>query len=140
MSQNPTSQSQRPPERGVIDIEIRVRYTECDPMGVVHHSIYPVWMEIARTDLLRRRGKAYRELEAAGVFFVVARMSLRYKRPARYDDILRVHCETLPCAGVKVEHRYEVFRGTELLTTAETTLVCVDRAGKVQPIPAGIMD
>ena len=135
MTQTPT-----PPPRGIIDVEVRVRYTECDPMGVVHHSIYPVWMEIARTDLLRRRGQAYRDLEAAGVFFVVARMSLRYKRPARYDDILRIHCETLPCAGVKVEHTYEIFRGSELLTTAETTLVCVDRAGKVQPIPPGIMD
>ncbi len=120
-------------------IELRVRYAECDLMNVAHHSVYPVWMEQARTELLRQRGISYRELEAKGVFFVVARMSLRYRRPAVYDDLLRVCVQAKPSAGVKVEHSYEVYRGDELLTTAETTLVCVDRNGKLQPIPEGTL-
>lgn len=124
---------------GSIDIQVRVRYAECDPMGVVHHSVYPIWMELARTDLLRQGGVSYRELEARGVGFVVARMSLRYRKPARYDDTLRVRCVSLPCAGVKVEHDYEILRDSELLTTAQTTLVCVDlKTGRPQPIPPGI--
>lgn len=122
-----------------IEIEVRVRYVECDPMGVAHHGAYPVWLEIARTELLRRRGAAYRELEAAGVFFVVARMGLRYRKPARYDDLLKVRARLLPTAGVKVEHKYEVRRGEELVATAETTLVCVDRQGKLRPVPAGTL-
>jgi len=105
-------------------------------MNVAHHSVYPVWFEIARTDLLRDRGNAYSALEKAGVYFVVARMNLRYHKPAYYDDDLTVICTAKPSVGVKVEHTYEVKRGDELLTTGETTLVCVDQDGKIKPIPA----
>ncbi len=107
-------------------------------MNVAHHSAYPIWFEIARTDLLRRRGNAYSKLEAAGVYFVVARMSLRYHKPANYDDDIVIVCTAKPSAGVKVEHTYEVKRGDELLTTGQTTLVCVDMEGKLQPIPADL--
>ena len=51
-------------------VPVRVRYAECDPMRVAHHSVYATWFELARTELLRARGLAYRECEAAGVFFV----------------------------------------------------------------------
>ena len=118
-------------------IEFRVRYAECDPMNVAHHGAYPVWMEVGRTEALREHGVAYRDLETRGVFFVVARLSIRYRRPARYDDLLRLRVRTLPTAGVKVEHEYEFHRGDELIATATTTLVCVDRHGKLQPIPTG---
>ncbi|MFI4860744.1 MAG: acyl-CoA thioesterase [Phycisphaerales bacterium JB063] len=120
-------------------VPIRVRYCECDPMQVAHHASYPVWMEIARTELMREQGACYRDCESEGVFFVVARMSVRYRRPAKYDDELTVDVECLPCAGVKVEHRYAIRRGDELLATAETTLVCVDARGKAVPVPAGLL-
>ncbi|MEX0654336.1 MAG: thioesterase family protein [Phycisphaeraceae bacterium] len=116
-------------------IAVRVRYAECDPMNVVHHSVYPIWFELARTELLREQGGVYREMEQAGVFCVVARLNVRYRRPVRYDDELTVHVKALPGGGVKIEHAYEVRRGTELLTTAETTLVCVDSDGKLRPVP-----
>lgn len=107
-------------------------------MRVAHHAVYPVWLEVARTELLRQQGVRYRDLEAAGTYFVVARMSLRFRRPAHYDDELRVHVEALPTAGVKVDHKYELRRAGELLATAETTLVCVDGAGKPRPVPVSL--
>ena len=115
---------------------IRVRYVECDPMNVAHHSAYAVWLEMVRTQLLREQGHAYRDLEARGILFVVARLNIRYRRPALYDDELTVHVEAKPCAGVKIDHVYQVKRGDELITTADSTIVCVDRAGKLQPVPA----
>lgn len=118
-----------------IQVPVRVRYVECDPMNVAHHSVYPVWFEIARTDLLRSRGNDYKDLEAVGVYFVVARMSLRYHKPAKYDDDLLIICTARPSAGVKVEHTYEVRRGSNLIATGQTTLVCVDKDGKLKPIP-----
>lgn len=121
-----------------IEVPVRVRYVECDPMNVAHHSVYPIWFEIARTDLLRRRGNDYKDLEEAGVFFVVARMSLRYHKPAKYDDDLLIICNAQPSAGVKVEHTYEVRRGRDLIATGQTTLVCVDKDGKLKPIPADL--
>ena len=119
-----------------ISLDVRVRYVECDPMGVVHHSVYPVWLEMARTELLRRQGFAYRELEARGVYFVVARLNLRYQRPARYDDALTIHAKVEPTAGVKIEHRYRVCRGQQLVARAESTIVCVDEDGALQRVPA----
>lgn len=121
------------------EVSVRVRYVECDPMGVAHHSVYPVWLEIARTELLRARGQAYRDLEARGVYFVVARLSLRYRRPARYDDELTVRVDVAESAGVKIDHRYEVKRGKELIATAESTLVCVDAEGKLKPVPPELL-
>jgi acyl-CoA thioester hydrolase len=122
-----------------LDVPVRVRYQECDPMNVAHHSVYPVWLEIARTELLRQRGPDYRSLEARGVFLVVAKLSLRYRRPALYDDELTIRVESLPTAGVKLEHLYEIRRGRELLATAETTLACVDRDGKLRPVPEAVL-
>jgi acyl-CoA thioester hydrolase len=114
---------------------VRVRYCECDPMGVAHHCVYPIWFEIARTELLRRQGRAYRELEASGICFVVARLSLRYRRPARYDDELDVVARLAAGGRVKIEHTYEVRRDGTLLTTGETTLVCVDPEGRTRAAP-----
>lgn len=120
-------------------VPIRVRYCECDPMRVAHHASYPVWMEIARTELLREQGACYRDCEERGVFFVVARIGLRYRKPAKYDDTIEVHVTGLPTAGVKVEHRYQIRRDGELLATAETTLVCVDARSKAVPVPEGLL-
>jgi len=118
------------PDRLKHEIEFRVRYAECDAQGVAHHSGYPVWMEMARVELLRKRGVNYGELEKAGVFMVVARLSVRYRKPALFDDVLRMQIEAEPTSGIKLEHRYRLLRDQILLAEAETTLVCVDRHGR----------
>jgi len=127
------------PPSSSLDIELRVRYVECDPQNVAHHSTYPVWFELARTELLRAQGAVYRDLETRGICFVVARLSVRYKMPARYDDLLQINVQTLPSRGVKVDHAYAVRRGAALLATGETTLVCVDRDGVLRPVPEEIL-
>ncbi len=120
-------------------IPIRVRYAECDPQGVAHHSVYAVWLEAGRTELLREQGMAYADCERRGIYFVVARMSFRFRRPARYDDVLTVEVEVARSAGIKIEHTYRILRDGELLATAETTLACVDRDGKVRPVPDDLL-
>ena len=119
-------------------IEIRVRYCECDPMGVVHHTVYPVWFEMGRTELLRGTGRTYRDMEEAGVFLAVVRMQVAYRRPARYDDLLRLETTLADAGHVKIEHTYELHRGEELLCTGSTTLACLDRAGKARALPEGL--
>lgn len=124
-------------------VEVRVRYCECDPMNIAHHSVFPVWMEIARTELLRHQGTAYCDLEAKGVFFAVIDMQVRYKKPACYDDLLSIHVRELPGhqgRRVKVQHEYEIFRDKQLLATASTTLACINRQGRPIAIPPGVMD
>ncbi|MBM4006136.1 MAG: acyl-CoA thioesterase [Planctomycetes bacterium] len=121
-------------------MEIRVRYCECDPMGVVHHTVYPVWFEMGRTELLRAMGRNYRDMEEAGVFLAVVRMQVAYRRPARYDDLLRLETTLASAGHVKIEHTYELYRGAELLCTGATTLACLDRAGKARALPEGLFD
>lgn len=118
-----------------ITVDIRVRYAETDAMGVLHHAQYPVYFELARTELLREQGGSYRDMEAGGYFLVVAEMSLKFRRPARYDDVLSVTVRSVTVSPVKLIHEYEVRRDGELLTEGRTVLACVDRAGRVQRMP-----
>ena len=121
---------------------VRVRYPECDPMGVAHHAAYPIWLEIARTELLRRCGVSYKDLEAAGVFLVVVRLEMNYRRPARYDDELIVRCRVTGGGAVKLIHEYTVRRegpddppGGTVICEASSVLACVGRDGRVRPLP-----
>lgn len=116
-------------------ITIRVRYCECDPMGVAHHSAYAPWLEMGRTELLRERGYAYRDFEARGIFLAVTSLSIRYKRPARYDDVLEIFTTITDIGHVKIDHQYEVKREGELLATATTTLACLDHDGRPRLLP-----
>jgi acyl-CoA thioester hydrolase len=120
-----------------IDLEIRVRYAEVDAMGSLHHSRYWVYFEMGRTELLRAAGVAYRDLEAQGVFFVVAKCSARFLAPAHYDDVLVLTTRITRMGAARIDHAYELKRkdGNLLLATAETTLACVDRTGRIIAIP-----
>jgi acyl-CoA thioester hydrolase len=119
-------------------ITIRVRYAECDPMGVAHHTAYPVWFEMGRTELLRASHSgtlSYRDLEEQGTLLAVVSLNVRYKRPARYDDLLTLHTRITNVGHAKFEHEYELMRDGILLATASTTLACVDRDGRPRPLP-----
>ena len=120
------------------EIPIRVRYAECDPMGVLHHSKYFEYFEMGRTELLRLQGVRYRDLEERGVLFVVARLECRFRRPARYDDLLTLKVEITKRARARIDHKYELCRDGMLLAEASTVLACVDRQGVPIPIPDDI--
>lgn len=137
--------AQRLPAAGVL--AVRVRYCECDPMGVAHHAAYAPWLEMARTEMLRAGGVTYAQLERAGVHLVVARLEISYRRPVYYDDQVEIRTRVVGGSRVKIEHAYEIAlleagakaavprERAETLTTAGTTLVCVDRDGRVQALP-----
>jgi acyl-CoA thioester hydrolase len=117
------------------DIQIRVRYAETDRMGLLHHANYLVYFEEGRTELLRAQGFAYRDLEDQGFLLVLTKLQVRYRSPARYDDLLTLRTTVTRTTLVKIEHRYELFRDGILLADGETTLGCIDREGKVQALP-----
>jgi acyl-CoA thioester hydrolase len=117
------------------EIEIRVRYQETDGQGIVHHANYLIWFEQGRVELLRAAGHSYRELEEQGILLVVAEAQLRYYLPARFDDLLRLKTTTVRAKGARIEHKYELFRGTDLLVLGTTTVACIDRAGRVARLP-----
>src|SRR4030042_2246745 len=94
-------------------INIVPRYAETDQGGVVHHSVYPVWFEMGRTELLRVNGIAYKDLENAGVFFVVAELYIKYRSPARYDEQLQLETNFSGVTASKVEPRYKLTRSID---------------------------
>ena len=115
---------------------IRVRYSECDPMGVVHHSVYPIWFEIGRTELLRSMSeRSYKDMEENGLFLVVAQLQVRYRSPARYDDALTLTTCVKDVGKAKITHEYELNRGNQLIATGNTLLACVNSQGSISPIP-----
>jgi len=118
-------------------IEIIPRYCETDQAGVVHHTVYPIWFEMGRTELLRANGLAYKDLEKAGIFFVVSELNTKYRRPAFYDEELKL---TTVCSKItigRVEHTYQLCNAQTGLILAEgsSTLACVDAEGKVRRMP-----
>ena len=121
---------------------VRVRYCECDPMGLAHHGSYIPWLELARTELLRTSGVSYLDLERAGVFLVVAKLSVAFRRPIRYDDVVEVACSVVGGGRVKIDHTYALTvverSGAEVreeVAAAATTLACVDGEGRVRALP-----
>ena len=118
------------------EIQIRVRYAETDRMGLLHHANYLVYFEQARTELLRTAGGNYKDLEDRGFFLVISKLEVKYKSPAYYDDVLTIRTTVTRSSPIRLEHRYEVFRdGGKLVAEGTTTLACVDRDGKLQPMP-----
>ena len=119
-------------------ITIVPRYAETDKGGVVHHSVHSVWFEMGRTELLRANGVAYKDLEKAGVFFVVARLQIKYRQPAEYDEKLELETTCSLVTAAKVEHTYTLRRCRDGVVLAEgaSTLACVNSEGKIRRVPA----
>lgn len=120
------------------EITIRVRYAETDRMGLLHHANYLVYFEQGRTELLRAHGWSYRDLEDQGYLLVLTRLQVRYRSPARYDDLLTLRTTVVRTTSVKIEHRYELFRDGVLLAEGQSTLGCVSREGQVQLLPTAL--
>ncbi len=118
----------------------RVRYDECDPMGLVHHSVYLQYFEIGRTELLRACGGRYREMEAAGQYVVVIHIDCRYRSPARYDDLIQIQTRIARVTAAKIVHEYEITRDGERLVEATVTMAVIDRDGKLQRVPESLVE
>ncbi len=104
-------------------------------MGYLHHARYFEYIEEARTEALRTRGFRYRDLEAEGILFVVAKLSCRYIKPIRYDDLITLHTRIERFTRTRIDHTYQLLRDKVLLAEAATTLACVGRDGKPQIMP-----
>lgn len=101
--------------------EITVRYAETDCMGVVHHAVYPVWYEIARTDYIKSAGMSYAEMERAGVMLPVTGISCRYRLPAKYDDSLVITARITRLTPARIEFSYVVTKKGDSAVLAEGT-------------------
>jgi acyl-CoA thioester hydrolase len=121
---------------------VRVNYSETDQMGVVYHARYLVWLDVARCDHLRHNGMSYRELEDAGLRLAVSDVSIKYRQPARYDDLVRIRCWVRALASRKVEFGYAVDHAEDgrVLATASTGLLAFDTRMNLTRLPARVRE
>ena len=122
------------------EMEIRVRYQETDGQRRVHHANFLTYFEMGRTEMLRAHGKTYREFEDAGLFMVVSDVTCKYHGPADYDDLLLLRTRVEKIGAAHIKHAYEIVRGTSILVTGTTTVVCVDREGRIRRLPDWMLD
>ena len=109
------------------EFNVRVRYAETDQMGVVYHGNYAQYFEMGRVEWLRNLGISYKWMEENGVMLPVVSLQMDYKKPARYDDLLRVKTILKSQTSVKIEFDYEIYNEqNDLLTTGYSMLVFVD--------------
>jgi acyl-CoA thioester hydrolase len=116
---------------------VRVRYAETDKMGIVHHSNYPVWFEIGRSEFCRERGFSYLDLEEKeGSLLVVAEVYCRFKSPAYYEDVLTVRTKLGEMRSRTLRFIYEIYRSADgkVLAEGETLHVATDTGKKVRSL------
>lgn len=121
-------------------VEFRVRYAETDQMRVVYHANYLIWCEIGRTDHIRALGSSYREMEEQGITLAVSEASLRFIAPARYDDLIRVETSLSRVTSRTLTFDYVITHAESgiKLATASTSLISLDKSGRVAALPADV--
>jgi acyl-CoA thioester hydrolase len=110
------------------ETKIRIHYALTDQMGVVYYGNYAQFYEIGRTESIRSLGFTYKEIEAMGIFLAVTDMHIRYLRPAKYDDLIKVKTtlRELPLHHKIVFHGEIYNEEEELLNTGDVTLYFLD--------------
>ena len=113
-------------------------------MGVVYHTHYLVWCEIARTDYIRQFGATYAELEHNGLLLAVAEANIRYIASARYDDLITVECTLDRAQSRLLTFSYQIYRDEPaprtLLATASTRLIALTPQGATRQLPSELLE
>lgn len=121
---------------------LRVRYGETDQMGFVYYGVYAQYYEVGRVEAMRSLGFSYREMEESGVLMPVINLTINYKKPAKYDDEVRIVTTVTELPSVRITFHYECYnQANDLLNTGSVTLVFIDKVKNkpVQP-PQWFMD
>ncbi len=108
--------------------EITARYAETDQMGIIHHAVYPVWYEAARTEFIKKFGYTYSQIEAMGLMLPMLELNCKYLAPAHYEDKVKICVEIVKMGGAKIEFSYKTYNEDGLLLNEGiTTHVWTDK-------------
>ena len=115
----------------ITETQIRVRYGETDQMGYVYYGNYPLYYEVARTDMIRKLDWSYSKMEKNGIILPVLSLNVKYIKPALYDNLLTIKTYLKEIPKARIMFDYEVFNEqNELINKGSTTLVFVDAKTK----------
>lgn len=93
--------------------KLSVRYAETDQMGIAHHSVYPIWFEVGRTDYVKMFDMTYTKMEEAGVMMPLTDLTCHYTFPAKYEDNLIIRTKVLTLSAARISFTYTVKRINE---------------------------
>jgi acyl-CoA thioester hydrolase len=108
-------------------------------MGIVHHAVYPVWMELGRSDLLRELGDEYSQWEAQGVQMAVSEIRVKYRSPAHYDELVSLRTWVKEAGRRKVVFGYDVTRDGVRLAEGETHHLIMGPDGRNRTLPEAML-
>jgi acyl-CoA thioester hydrolase len=122
-------------------MQLRVRFCETDLMGIVHHANYLAYFEAARVEWLRRRGVTYADWAARGIHLPVVDVQVKYRAPAKFDEVLEVETRLVELRSVSLRYEYRLVNATSgaLLAEASTRLACVDGRHALQKFPENVI-
>ena len=103
------------------------RYAETDQMGIIHHSVYAIYYEQARTDYFNRNGIRYDEIEKMGICTPIVELTCKYKKPAFYNKEIEIETKVIKSTPVKFIVEYNVYDGDEIINVGTTTLAWADK-------------
>ncbi len=121
-------------------MKIRVYYEDTDCGNVVYYANYLRYMERSRTELLRDQGIELCEYQKEGLLFAVIEAHVKYRRPAKYNDLLDVQSTVSDLSSIKVSFKTEIRHEGELLVVGTVSLACVSDDGKARRIPAPVTE
>lgn len=129
-----------------IEVTFPVRYSECDPLGIAHHSSYVIWFEEVRHEYMRRHQSDYNQLAEEGVFMPLSELRVRYRAPARFGDVVTVRSWMTEVKSRRATFYHEVRHGEteEVLAEGETVHICFDvktmELKKIPPRVRGLLE
>ncbi|MDP2924263.1 MAG: YbgC/FadM family acyl-CoA thioesterase [Candidatus Omnitrophota bacterium] len=118
----------------------KIYYHDTDCGGVVYYANYLKYFEEARTEYMRERGLNLKDLSEKGFLFVVKKVDIEYKSPARYADTLEISTQINKIRNVSFDFFQEVKRESQVLVSANTVLVCIDKNFRPIALPENIIN
>lgn len=117
-------------------LSVRVYYEDTDAAGIVYHTSYLRFAERGRTEMLRDAGFAHADIfRQTGTAFAVTYLEIKFKAPAKLDDLLVVKTRIREMRGATMTMEQDIYRGDQLLTVIIVHLACIDRQGKAARLP-----
>lgn len=113
----------------ISETNLNVRYAETDQMGIVHHSNYPIWYEVGRTDFIKKMGMPYSVVEESGIMLPLIELTSSYKGSAKYEDDIIVKTRIKEFSYTRITFYYEIYKKNELnlINSGETKHVWTNR-------------
>jgi acyl-CoA thioester hydrolase len=125
-----------------VETPIQVRYAETDAQKVVYHGNYLIWFEVGRTAYCERAGYPYPRMEAEGILIMVSEARMKFRRSARYGDVVTVRTRMAEQKSRGCTFHYEVvLPDGSVAAEGETHHIFVQASsGRPCSVPAGIRD